>query len=438
MSEPRSRRALWLICALLALFSLIGVGKRAARGDQAILRWRPDFALMDAAQSPYAVAVEGAAAGEEGEGYPTPPLSAVLMDGLLRLGDVPGSVAFGALKVLCAAWILVGAARLARFAGLLFPSWAEWMLVLLSMRVLLSDLSHGNTNLLVGAAVVGAAVAWAERRDLLAGLLVALGAALKVTPALLILILLRRPTRRAVGGLALGGLVWPLLVPGLRYGLATNLGWLADFAEQMLAPYLSGRPPGPMHAEQINQSLLGVLSRLFTDLPSIHAREGTWPTDVHLTWIALDASTFRALHRATLALVISPFLVMLWRRPERSLAGAHFAAAALIMLLASERSWKHHHVTAPLALAWCLGVVATVRSPRERGVAIGALTTALAGQSLSGSGVLGDRGSDLAEAWGAFFWADLALLAGVVCTAFRRRTTPSGPLAISGGSVDGR
>ena len=412
--RSRSRVALIVVGALVALFAVLGVANKSEDGRQAILKWKPAFALMADGASPYARAVDGAAPGEEAEGYPTLPLSAVVMDALLTFGDTGGSVAFALLKLGCATWILIASATLARQAGFRFPPWAEWALFLLSLRVLLSDISHGNTNLLVGACVASAAIAWARANDARSGAWVAIGATLKITPALLALVPLRKAPRRAVIGLLGGAALGILVVPGLRYGFATNLGWIPSFADQMLAPYVEGRPPGPMQTEHINQSWLGMLARLFTDLPAIQARKGDWPEDVRLTLVTLSSEGFRWLHRAVAMVTLAPFLWLVWRRADRRFAGALFAVGSLVMLLISERSWKHHHVLVPLAIAWCLGMLASARDARERLVAGVALTAAALGQSLSGSGILGDRGSDLAEAWGAFLIADLALL-GAVC-----------------------
>lgn len=412
-ARQRSRLGLALVAGLVSLFALLGVANKAEDGRQAILKWKPAFALLEAGESPYARAVDGAAAGEEREGYPTLPLSAVLMDALLVFGDVGGALAFGLMKIGLAAWILIGSARLARAAGWRFPPWAEWLLFLLSLRVLLSDLTHGNTNLLVGACVVAAAWAWSRARELEGGAWIATGAVLKVTPVLLLALPLRTRSARAGAGVALGLALTALVIPGLRYGFVANLSYLGDFTDQMLAPYLEGRPPGPMQTEHINQSLLGMSARLFSDQVAIQPRGETWPEPVRLTWVALSDEGFRALHLGLSVLALVPFLVVLWKRPERHFAGALFGLGALEMLLLSERSWKHHHVAVPLALAWTLGMLASARSRTERTLAGTAVAAVFFGHALSGSGILGDRGSDLAEAWGAFLIADLVLIAVV-------------------------
>jgi alpha-1,2-mannosyltransferase len=420
------RHVLPAVALVLAIAVLFGVARRAADGRQAILKWQPAFAEFEAGISPYGRPEGAVPAGGEGEGYPTLPLSAVLMSTLLAAGPVLGSVLFAALKLALAAWSFAAAVDLARRAGWPFPPWAQAALLTLWLRVVLSDVNHGNTNLLVCACVVGAAWAYARGREASCGAAIGAGALLKVTPLLLLGIALRRGTGRAALGfltaLALGG----LLLPGLVYGFEFNLRLIGEFGRQMLAPYLAGADPGPMQTQQINQSLFGWLARLFTDGVAIAARGETWAEDVRITLWALPAETFRWVHRGAALGVLAVFGWAVLRYRERRFALGLFALGALAMLLLSERTWKHHHVTVILPLAWLLGCLAGARRRRDRALAALGLGAALIGQSLSGSGILGDRGSDLFEAYGCFTVADLLLFAAVALT-LRAAPTPPAP-----------
>jgi hypothetical protein len=83
----------------------------------------------------------------------------------------------------------------------------------------------------------------------------------------------------------------------------------------------------------------------------------------------------------------------------------------LSMLILSERSWKQHYVLLPLALAfltWTLARGSLTPSLRRLSWMALAGVTLLIG--LSGDALLGDRGADLAEAYGAWFWAAVLLL----------------------------
>ncbi|QDU69964.1 glycosyltransferase 87 family protein [Engelhardtia mirabilis] len=420
----RARLALIVVACAIGIVALFGVADRAAEGRQAILRWQPAFEALESGANIYARPEGVVDPHATNEGYPTLPLSALFMGAVLKAGPVVGCLVFAAVKLACAALLLIGGVRLARTAGLELPLAAQWLLLLLTLRVMLSDVSHGNTNLLVGATVVATALWWSTRRDGLAGGAIALGATLKVTPLLLLALPLARRSPLGLLGFAIGLLLFVVVLPGALLGFDFNLELIGAWYDQMLAPYLSSADPGPMQTQQINQSLLGAMSRLTTDSLAIEARGDTWPADVSVALVHLDPASFRCLHRAACAAVVGVFAAALVRRPVRHLALAHVSLGALAMLLVSERSWKHHHVTLALPIAWCCGVAFSAAPVRERAVATAALVASLAGHALSGSGVLGDRGSDLAEAFGAFTFADLALFGAVAWTLFKLELPP--------------
>jgi len=94
------------------------------------------------------------------------------------------------------------------------------------------------------------------------------------------------------------------------------------------------------------------------------------------------------------------------------------------MLMLSERSWKQHYVTLFLPLAFLAWHALRAGSPPAvRRVAWSGLAASALLHGLSGSGVLGAWGSDLAEALGVFLWGGVALF--VACGWILRRTTGS-------------
>ena len=101
-----------------------------------------------------------------------------------------------------------------------------------------------------------------------------------------------------------------------------------------------------------------------------------------------------------------------------------FALVALAMLFLSERSWKHHYVLLMLPIAFLAWTAWNEQAPRRtrRIATVGLVATALL-HGLSGSGVLGSHGSDLAEAYGVFLLGGLALF--VACGHVLRRSAAS-------------
>ena len=89
--------------------------------------------------------------------------------------------------------------RLAEEPGRPFPTWAKGLTVVLSLRTILSDLTHGNVNLLILFLVVTGLAAFRRGRDMIAGILLALAIACKVTPALFIPYFLWKRAWRVVG-----------------------------------------------------------------------------------------------------------------------------------------------------------------------------------------------------------------------------------------------
>lgn len=97
-------------------------------------------------------------------GFPTLPTTAPALWPFLLLDDVPTGILWASLKIALAWWMLATCCRMAADHGQSFPPWALSALLLLCGRVLLSDIAHGNVNMLVAALVVAAGRAWQLKR----------------------------------------------------------------------------------------------------------------------------------------------------------------------------------------------------------------------------------------------------------------------------------
>lgn len=408
MQRRGLRRVVLALALLLSLTGLVQVNHRATRGRNALLKWGPAIEALEQGEPIYGVGAEG---------YPTLPLSLLLLSPFHALGSRVGPLAFALLEVSIAWWIVTRALALAAGRARDFPPLGQLAVLLLSFRVLLSDLLHGNINLLVGGCVATAAWDWSRRREARAGAWLGLGAVLKVTPALGLLFLAWKGSARGLLG-ALGGMVGAaLLLPGLLLGWERNLALAGDWWRQMVAPYLEGRPLTLLQTEQTNQSLLGVLGRLCTDSVAVVARPPHFPEELRVNLLALGPSAFRALHLAACALVLGWLLWCLRRRPRIGLGHAtlgEFSLLALAMLFLSERSWKHHYVLIAFPIAFLVWQLAS-HSPRARSglEALAALGLTALLQAGSGSAFLGARGSDLAEAYGVQLLAGITLFVAV-------------------------
>ena len=428
MATPSHKRLLW-VGILLSIATAIGANHRARKGQYALLKWEPVFVALEEGQAIYG---RGTDFGEEvtSEGYPTLPLSLLLLSPFRALGPVLGPLAWALFKIGLAWWIILRAFELAAGGASRFPPWAAWVVLLLSVRVLHSDVQHGNLNLAVGALVLAAFSAWGKGRDLRSGIFFGVAAVLKVTPLLGLVYLARKGSGRGMLGVLLGVLLCAWVVPALWLGWEVNLELTRSWWQQMIGPYLAGAPLTVVQTEHINQSMLGVGARWLTDCVAIVARPPIHPTDISIHFLSLAPETFRWVHRIGCALV----LLFLWRtihpRGERRgpIVLEEAALVALAMLILSERSWKQHYILLPLALTSLSGALARGSlAPGLRRLTWTALAAVAIFIGLSGDALLGSRGADLAEAYGAWFWAAVVLL-GTLGALLRDRRSDCEPL----------
>ena len=223
---------------------------------------------------------------------------------------------------------------------------------------------------------------------------------------------------RGVGGWLAGVLLAVFVLPAPFVGPARSAELAAAWWRQMIAPFLSGAPVTLVQTEQINQSLLGVLARWTTASVAIDSEP---PLSINV--LALAPEGLRALWALAALATLAALALCLRPRAGRGapVVLGEFAMLALAMLFLSERSWKHHWVLLMLPIAFLAREVSAPASQRvppgaresRRRIAWAALAASALLHGASGSGVLGDRGSDLAEAYGAYLWGGLVLFAAV-------------------------
>ena len=116
--------------------------------------------------------------------------------------------------------------------------------------------------------------AWRHGHDVVGGLLLGLAISYKVTPALFVPYFAYKRSWRTVGSTFLGLALFLLVVPSLIVGPRFNLQCLEMWWHRMLTPFLVEGSASP---QEINQSMVGVLTRLLTEITP-----GTSRYDVHL------------------------------------------------------------------------------------------------------------------------------------------------------------
>jgi len=409
-SDPdrHGRRAVWIA----ALITIIGAGiiyaDKAAEDRSAFLRWRRQVLEMMGGTNVYDIYF-----------FPNPPIMPLTLYPLMLLPPVEGAVAWFAIKAALAGLSVLLCLRMVRLGDRPVPALVQAMVVVLSLRPIMSDLHHGNNNILILFLVVATLTAWRRGYDVLAGLILAYAIAFKVTPGLFLLYFAYKGSWRTVAATVVGMGLFLLVVPSLFLGPDFNWLCLKTWCHRILFPYVGKDTIGD---QEINQSMVGVVSRMLTD----SIRVGRYEIKLKVNFVAWDP---QLVGRLIKGLSVGLLGLLAWlcrtkyqRRDDPRLLG-EFALVVLTMLFVSERSWKHHFVTLLLPytyLSYRVGVAGL--TPRARWI-LGGVLAASALMIATTSSEMGGlfarhQGHKIAQAYGMFLWAGVVLY---IATAWRVR-----------------
>jgi hypothetical protein len=375
----------------------------------AILRWREQLQQLDSGENIY-----------ERFTYPNPPIMALMLRPLAELPPLAGALIWFYMKVALAALSLAGIVRMIATDDEPFPPWAIGLGVVLSLRPVLGDLSHGNVNLLILFLVVATLFAYSSEWDFTAGVILALAIACKVTPALFVGYFLWKRSWRCLIGCGVGLALFFVIIPGALLGWLENLEFLSSWIKNMITPFVVG---GVVTSDHPNQSLPGLISRLLTESPSF----STYVNDVYTpaayhNWLSLSSAAARWIVKGCMAVFVG---LVMWRcrTPSDVRRGwrpaAEWAIIVLGMLLFSERTWKHHCVT--LALPYFVLCHRLVHDVAMRRRIVAVLIVAQAFIASTSTGLLPDDWAELAQVYGAYVGAFATLLFGLVCALGSRK-----------------
>jgi alpha-1,2-mannosyltransferase len=402
------RRAVWIttICVIFGA-GVVYAGK-AADDRSAFIRWRHQVLQFWGGENIYDAMM-----------FPNPPIMPLTLLPFMLLPPVPGALCWFAAKAVLtgiAVWLCF---RMVRPPGeKALPSYVQAIILLLSFRPILSDLHHGNNNLVILFLVVASLYAWRKGYDVLAGIVLALAISYKVTPALFVPYFVYKRSWRTVGATFLGMGVFLLIVPSLMIGPQFNGECLAMWWRRMISPFLSKGEGSP---QEINQSMVGVLTRLLTD-----TKLGKNRYDVHLdlnlvAWPRpLVGLLLKVLSVGLVGLLAFFCRTRTTRRDDPRLLG-EFTLIVLTMLFVSERSWKHHYVTLLLPYTYLTYRVFLPKIPRwgrallATALAMSALLIATTSSEFGGLFAAG-QGHKIAQGYGLFLWAGVVLY---IATAWR-------------------
>lgn len=400
------RRAVWIAALITTIGAALVYADKAAEDRSAFVRWRHQVLQFWDGVNIYDTMM-----------FPNPPIFPITIYPLTTLPPVTGALCWFVLKAALTAVSVWLCFLMVRPTGeRTLPSWIQGFVLLLSLRPILSDLHHGNNNLIILFLIVAALQAWRKGYDVLAGLVLALAISYKITPALFVPYFMYKRSWRTVGGTMIGMVLFLFVIPSLVIGPAFNLLCLKTWWHRMMTPFLLNDFVSP---QEINQSMVGVLTRLLTETKS-----GVGRYDVRLdqNLVSWAPETVKMLLK-----VLSVGLVgmLAWlcrtkttRRDDPRLLG-EFALVVLTMLFVSERSWKHHYVTLLLPYTY-LVYRAGMPGPKwtRRGLtgvlALSAFLMATTSTDIGGFFV--EQGHEIAQGYGMFLWAGVVLY---IATAWR-------------------
>jgi hypothetical protein len=406
----------WFLIGLVALFLLCSVfyAGKALDNRSAFLRWRTQVHEMD----------EGVDVWEKFV-YPNPPIMVLLLEPFFALPPWLGSMAWFYAKVLMALASIFLTLRLVQTPDRPWPEWAKAVVVLLALRPIMGDLTHGNVNLFILLLCVAALCCFRRGWDLRAGLLLGLAITCKVTPALFVPYFLWKRSWKVLAGCGVGVVLFFWLVPGLFYGFDRNAEYLHHWFDNMIVPFTVD---GVVTTQHENQSVPGLVHRLLTHSASFTTYDGPQVVaeEFHnlVDWDPMVARVIVKLLMAAFAgLVIWTCRNPVDQRRSWQL-GAEYALILIGMLLFSERTWKHHCVTLLVPFAVLMYCVATAdMGPRLRRFVIAMLVLNGLLMASTTTGVTRDLtwAGKLAQVYGAYVWANLALTAALAVVLSRRR-----------------
>jgi hypothetical protein len=356
--------------------------------------------------------------------YPNPPMMALLLYPLALLPPLAGALLWYAIKSVAVVLAAIWTFRMIEAPERPFPVWAKGLVLLLALKPILGDLMHGNVNLFILFLVVGALYAFHQRRDWLAGSVLALAIACKVTPLLFLPYFVWKRAWKTVGGFALGLVCSVFLVPGGLLGWKENTQLLESWAQQMANPYLLDGTV--LYTQHANQSLPALVLRLTTASPSsiTYVDGQLTPAGYHnvleiggraADWVIRGCMAIFA------ALVVWSCRTRLTERDDWRLP-AEFSLVILGMLLFSERTWKHHCVGLLLPFAVLVYVLAADREFDRRLRTWLFVTVGMAAALMWLGGLDNDFGKWL-EIYGVYVWTHLLLVSALAIVLRWCRTT---------------
>lgn len=398
--ENLGLRVLRSFLIIVTLMAVLAYAHKASEDRSAFIRWRYQvLQLMDQGRNIY-----------DREMYPNPPVMPIALYPLMVLPPLMGAVTFFLAKVGLALVSARMVARMAREKTWPLSWWCLLAVAVMSLRPILSDLQHGNINILILFLVVAALDAWTRGRDWLGGAALGLAITCKVTPALFLPYFAYKRSWKMCVATMVAIFVFMFVVPVVVLGPDLASRCLGSWWHRIISPYVSGGVVGDL---EINQSMVGVFNRLMV-LDETPGRYGSQLKLNVVNWAPKNVA--RIVKVMSIGLVGLMFLLTRTRTDRRDdprLLG-EFSLVVLTMLFVSERSWKHHYVTLLLPVTYLTYRLfrpdISLRDKKLIVASLGAAMLLIASTSSEiGGWFSGGKGHKIAQFYGMYFWAGVVL-----------------------------
>jgi hypothetical protein len=341
--------------------------------------------------------------------FPTPPVSLLVLAPLTTLSRPAAQFVWVCLKLPLACLVLALSAGIVSRSGARLTASAMGLIVACWWLPVMLDMQEGQTNLLVLLPLVAALYVVQQETtpsDALAGCLIGLATAVKVTPVMFALYFLWKRRWTVAASALASAAVWSFVVPAMAFGWEQNLRWLEQWGRIMILPYLTqGKVVYAM-----SQSFGSFALRLLSAVPAFVTDRNGVVEGHYLNAMALSQGVVYQIVRSVMVAVALTGLV--WTRHRLTTLRCpryliEIGGVSAFMLWFSERTWVHHYVSFVLMLCAAGAIVSDPTQPDRTRRAVRAalvlfsVVTVLASDA---GRVFGPDGVDWAKGAGVFLW----------------------------------
>jgi hypothetical protein len=245
------------------------------------------------------------------------------------------------------------------------PPTSWWVApIVMTLVIVMSNLATSQVNIFIFSLVIFSLSAFLKKKDYLAGLLIGVATAIKLTPGLFVLYFAYKGCWKpvlwaAIGGLACWGVLLPLVM-GPEYYVEVMGSWIA-----MLQSYVAegSSVDGLAGYKHTNQSMEAFFYRYFTHTP---ANGGFDDFYVNLLNIPMETAAW-----IVKALKVILLLILAWvcRSPLRERSNPmlmlEFSLIIMATLYISPISWINHYVVMILPFATAFYLVSSLEQHNQ-------------------------------------------------------------------------